>query len=107
MEKKNVIDWNEFFAECERERQHGDDVFRIALQRTEESYRELAVDQSKDDPIDYTRMANIIHGMRITDSFDLLWYILDKQGIVLNEIEKSILDVFGTLDRSCKPVIVK
>lgn len=97
------IDWQKFFVECERLNSEfrkpgqGDQVFQIALERAEQNYREMAVIFTEGEA-EYSRLANLIHGMGLCGSAELMNWSLEKMNIELNEREKTTIEVLSSID---------
>lgn len=92
------IDWNSFYSKCEEKRDLSDDVYRIAVLRAEHAFRQCDADGLSDEKVNYARLANIIHGIRIADSMEMAYYAIHESGIELTSFEEGALAILDTLD---------
>ena len=95
---KQYVDWNGFYRRCEEGRDHSDDIYRIALIRVERMFRNHHDCGLDDENVDFERLANIIHGIRIADSHDMGFDAIQKSGIKLTPFEEGALSVLNALD---------
>lgn len=97
------IDWQLFFKKCEecgsdfRSPSQSDQVFQIALERAEQSYRDMAV-TFKEGEKEYSRLANLIHGMGLCGNSELMNWTLEKMNIALTEREKIAIEILSSID---------
>ena len=97
------VDWQKFFIECERlnsefrKPDQSDQVFQIALERAAQNYREMAVIFTEGEA-EYSRLANLVHGMGVCGSSDLFNWSIGKMGIELTEREKTVIEVLSAID---------
>lgn len=104
METQKIVDWQLFFAKCEafgadfKSPAPCDHVFQVALERAEENYRDMSV-LFPEDKDEYNRLANLIHGMSLCGSSELVHWVIDQMNIILTDKEKTVIELLSSIDR--------